>query len=315
MARPSASELLARVRTEQARATNDSPTEVSTIRTGAGEDTGAGLIVDSKRNPSSPSHPSPHDTPVASSIPNQPQPHPNPDVSVIMLDDRSEDLMDTLAPSTRTPDIDTATVATSPSDPTNSSTSSAMDASAESPAERSTGTNSSPGSGSVSVVGSRGRVGATSVMRRRGSGTDVAVLANFVDPRRWVPIAPGSAGFAKKAPVVPADLVAVIERRKLEVTRLTRKKVSWDQVFSMAVAKLPRPKEAAALLTDRREMLGLDDPTIPRRRITGMVTYETADMLDDLALEVSRLTNRRVSLEDLWALALSLLVEDLEQAV
>ena len=151
---------------------------------------------------------------------------------------------------------------------------------------------------------------------RRGSSgvAAVTVVSDFVDPRGWIPIAPGKEGFTKKAPMVNADLVDVLETRKAQVQRATRRKVSWDQVMALAADQLPKPREFVRELEARRGSLGLDDPAVPRRRVTGMVSYATADQIEDLAKEAEQQMGRRVAMEDVWAVAFSLVLDAINRA-
>lgn len=151
--------------------------------------------------------------------------------------------------------------------------------------------------------------------RRASLGVaSVTVMSDFVDPRKWIPISPGKEGFTKKAPMVNAELVDVLETLKTQVWRATRRKVSWDQVMALAAEQLSKSREFVRELEARRGSLGLDDPAVPRRRVTGMVSYATADQIEDLAKEAEHQIGRRVAMEDVWAVAFSLVLNAISRA-
>lgn len=168
-----------------------------------------------------------------------------------------------------------------------------------------------PASSAPVVAPTQRRTTTTPVTTRRGTSgaAAVTVVADFVDPRGWIPITPGSQGYAKKAPMINADLIQALEARKNQVYRATRRKVSWDQVMALAVEQLPKARDFVRELGERRGPLGLDDPAVPRRRVSGLVPYATADLVEDLAKEAEQMLGRRVSLEDVWAVAFSLVLD------
>ncbi len=96
----------------------------------------------------------------------------------------------------------------------------------------------------------------------------------FVDPKAWNPIAPGTDGFAKKAPIVCAEIVDALERH--------------------------------------RGQLGFGDPTVPRRRAAAQVRFDVADRIEDLPLEDGDLLGRRVTMEEIWAIGLALVLDGIE---
>jgi hypothetical protein len=65
-------------------------------------------------------------------------------------------------------------------------------------------------------------------------------------------------------------------------------------------------------LESRRDKLGLSDPTMPRRRVSALVPYETADRIEDLARGATVHLGRRVTIEDVWAVAFAIVADSLE---